>query len=170
MRCATIHSVVLKVRDVRDGLALGEIGALSVAIWRGAVTHDTFIRQAAALRSVVERHPGAAGFLCVIEPGATPPDDELRRASAQMIAAHGDRLAVVAAVIEGVGFQAALTRSVLTTIAMIVPGIRAMVSFFPSVNAAAEWACGRIALPEANTVVADVEALRAYLPRAQSSV
>jgi len=158
--------MVLKVRDVRDGLALGEIGPLSAAVWRGAVTHDTFIRQSAALRSVVELHPGTAGFLCVVEAGATPPGDQLQRASAQMIAAHGDRLALVAAVIEGSGFQAAITRSVLTTIAMIVPGLRTNVSFFSSVKAAAEWACPRIQLPEASVVVADVEALRAYLPRA----
>jgi hypothetical protein len=121
------------------------------------------------LRSVVQLHPGAAGFLCIIEPGATPPDDELRRASAQMIAAHGDRLALAAAVIEGTGMQAAIARSVLTTIAMIVPGIRTKVSFFSSVSAAAEWACERIELPEADAVVEAVEALRAYLPRDPSS-
>jgi hypothetical protein len=159
--------VVLRVRDVRDGLALGEIGPLSVALWRGGVARDSFNRQSAALRSVVESHPGRAGFLCIVEPGSTPPDEELRRDSAHMITAHGDRLALVAAVIEGSGFQAGLARSVLISIAMFVPEIRTKVSFFSGVAAAARWACTRIALPDADVIVADVEALRAYLPRGQ---
>jgi hypothetical protein len=114
-------AVVLRVRDVRDGLALGEIGPLSVALWRGAVARESFNRQSAALRWVVESHPGTAGFLCIVEAGSTPPDEELRRDSARMITAHGDRLALVAAVIEGSGFQASLARSVLIGIAMLVP-------------------------------------------------
>lgn len=154
---------------MRDGLALGEIGPLCVAVWRSRVTHDSFNRQSAALRSVVQLHPGVAGFLCIVEPGANPPDEELRRASAHMIAVHGDRLALAAAVIEGSGFRAAVARSVLTTIAMVVPGLRTKVSFFSSVPDAAHWACARIELPDAHAVVADVEALRAYLPRDPTS-
>lgn len=154
---------MLKVKDVGDGLALGEIGPLSVAVWRSGVTRETFDRQSAALRSVVNAHPGAAGFLCVVEPGAKPPDEELRKASAQMIAAHGDRLVLAAAVIEGSGFQASVARSVLTTIAMFVPGLRTKVSFFSSVNDAAPWACARIELPDPHIVAADIEALRDHL-------
>jgi len=33
------------------------------------------------------------------------------------------------------------------------------------VAAAARWACTRIALPDADVIIADVEALGAYLPR-----
>jgi len=136
-----------------------------VALWRGAGARESFNRQSAALRSVVESHPGTAGFLCIVEAGSTPPDEELRRDSARMITAHGDRLALVAAVIEGSGFQASLARSVLIGIAMLVPEIRTKVSFFSSVAAAARLACTRIALPDADVIIADVEALRAYLPR-----
>ncbi len=154
---------MLKVVDVRDGLALGEIGPLAVAVWRSGVTRETFDRQSAALRAVVQSHPGAAGFLCIVETGAKPPDEALRRASAQMIVDHGDQLALAAAVIEGTGFQAAVTRSVLTTITMFMRELRAKVSFFPSVNDAAPWLCARIALPDPYIVARDVEALRAHL-------
>jgi hypothetical protein len=159
------RGVVLKVTDVRDGLALAEIGSLSVALWRAGVTRERFDRQSAALRSVVQAHPGAAGFLCIIEPDAKPPDEELRRASARMIEAHEDRLALVAAVIEGSGFQASVTRSALTAIAMLVPRFRTKVAFFSNVIGAAHWARARIELPEAGVVTAEVEALRARLAR-----
>lgn len=161
--------MVVRVRDVRDGLALGEIGPLCVAVWRSGVTRDAFDRQSAALRSVVQSHPGVAGFLCIVEPGAKPPDEELRQASAQMIGAHGDQLALAAAVIEGTGFQASVARSVLTTIAMFVPALRTKVSFFSNVTDAAHWACARIDLPAPHEVIADVEALRAHLPRGSAS-
>lgn len=87
-----------EVGSVQDGLALAAVGRLCVAVWSGAVSRPLFELQAFALARVVERHPTQAGFLCIVETGAKPPHEELRRASADMIESHGEQLAFVAAV------------------------------------------------------------------------
>lgn len=149
--------------DVRDGLALGQIGPLCIALWREEVTRPRFERQAAALAEVVAAHRGNAGFMCIVEPGSKPPNDELRRASAHMIEAHDTALACVAAVIEGSGFQAAITRSVLTAISLFLPRSKTRIGYFSNAMDAALWAREHAALPPARLIVARVQALRAAL-------
>ena len=151
------------VLSTTGGLALGELGPLCIALWRGAVTREHFDRQAAALAQVVARHPGRAGFMCIVEPGATPPNEELRRASAEMIESHAERLVFVAAVIEGTGFQASVARSVLTAISLFIPRRKTRTAYFSSAAPAASWAREHASLPKENEIVAFVEELRAKL-------
>lgn len=149
--------------DIGDGVALGQLGPLCIALWRDEVTRPRFNRQAAALAAVVAAHRGHAGFMCIVEAGSKPPNDELRRASARMIDSHGADLAFVAAVIEGSGFQAALTRSVLTAISLFMPRNKTKIGFFSNVMDAALWGRDHATLPTARAVVARVQALRAEL-------
>jgi hypothetical protein len=151
------------VLSATDGLALGQIGPLCVALWRGAVTRERFDRQAAALAQVVASHPGYAGFMCIVEPGASPPNQELRRASAEMIESHGDRLAFVVPVIEGSGLQAGIAHGVLTTISLLVSRRKTRLVYFASVAAAVSWSRERATLPESVEVIGFVEDLRAKL-------
>lgn len=149
--------------DVRDGLALGQLGPLCIALWRDEVTRPRFDRQAAALATVVAAHRGNAGFLCVIEPDSKPPNEALRRASARMVEGHGADLVFVAAVIEGTGFRAAITRSVLTAMALFLPRNRTKIGYFANAMDAALWGREQAALPAAQAIVERVQALRASL-------
>jgi hypothetical protein len=90
------------------------------------------------LAAAVARDPGNAAFLCVVEALAEPPDQELRDASAAMLSSHGKRLAACACVIEGTGFRAAITRTVLTGMAIVARNA-APNRFFERVQAASFW-------------------------------
>lgn len=157
------HRVAAELIDVRDGVALGQLGPLCIALWREEVTRPRFDRQATALAAVVAAHRGNAGFMCIVEPESKPPNDELRRASARMIDAHGADLAFVAAVIEGSGFQASITRSVLTAMSLFLPRNKTKIGYFSNAMDAALWGRKHAALPPARAIVARVEALRAGL-------
>src|ERR1700722_19753412 len=103
-----------KTLHCREGVVVAEAGRVCVVIWRGAVTESSFGLQRDGLAQVVRNHPEGSAFLCVIEPTAKPPNDDLRVASTRMIEGHGTHLACVAVVIEGEGFRAAITRGVIS--------------------------------------------------------
>ena len=144
-------------------MALGQIGSLCIALWRDEATRPRFDRQATALAAVVAAHRGTAGFLCIVEPESKPPSNELRRASARMIEAHGTDLAFVAAVIEGSGFHASITRSVLTAMSRFLPRNMTKIGFFSNATEAALWGRELTALPPAQAIVARVQSLRTGL-------
>ncbi|WP_394839131.1 hypothetical protein LVJ94_19780 [Pendulispora rubella] len=113
-------AVGVQILHRTGGMAIAQFGRLCVVVWRDAVTQPTFDLQRAGLDQVVRNHPDGAGFLCVIEPSTRPPDDALRRASAQMVMSHGDHLKCTGVVIEGEGFRAAITRGVLSGMALLL--------------------------------------------------
>jgi len=128
-----------RVLHCGDGLAVAEVGPVCVVIWRDAVTRVRFEKQREGLAEIVERHPGKAGFLCVIEPTAEPPDDELRRASGLMVASHRGRLKCLGTVIEAKGFQAAVVRSVLAGMTLLAGHRGVPLQYFSSIDRAALW-------------------------------
>jgi hypothetical protein len=140
------------------------MASVCVVLWRGNVAKDLFEHQRAGLAEVVQRHPNGAGFICVVEASAKPPDDELRRASTQMIAAHGSRLKCVACVIEGTGFKAAVTRSVLSGMALLLANRQAPVSFFSHARPAAQWMREYMPIDSIDDIVSTVEHVRSLLP------
>lgn len=62
-----------KLIHLGDGLALGEVGNVYVAVWRGPVTAPRFEAQRSGLAEVSARNPHGIGLLCVIEPTAKAP-------------------------------------------------------------------------------------------------
>jgi hypothetical protein len=102
--------------------------------------------------------------MCVIEPTAKPPDDKLRKASSDMLLAHGEKLRCVACVIEGTGFKAAVTRSALSGISLLIMNRKAPISYFANTQAAAVWINGHVSLDSVQRLVAEVENLRGLLP------
>lgn len=155
-----------EVIDIRDGLALGQLGPLCIALWREEVTRPRFGRQAAALATVVAAHRGNAGFMCIIEPESKPPNDELRRASARMIEEYGTDLSFVAVVIEGSGFRASIVRSVLTAISLFLPRNKTKIGYFSNVMDAARWGGEHAAIPPLREIVARAQTLRTRLDSA----
>jgi hypothetical protein len=147
-------------------LATAEVGCVCVVVWRGAVTRVPFDRQRDALAGVLERHPDGAGFLCIVEKSAGPPDDELRRASAQMIKSHGATLKCVACVIEGDGFVASIHRSVVSGMILLLGRIKKHVSVFANVGQAAVWMRGHVELGSPREFTAAVEEVRSRLNEA----
>ncbi|HVJ21378.1 MAG TPA: hypothetical protein VM686_38465, partial [Polyangiaceae bacterium] len=128
----------LSVTHASNGLLVGAIGPVCLAIWRTKPIPVLFEVQRLGLASAVASAPGRAAFLCVVESEADPPDQAVREASAAMISDHGTRLAVCACVIEGSGFRAAITRTVLTGMALIARNA-APTRFFDSVTLASGW-------------------------------
>jgi hypothetical protein len=133
----------LQLEHSGRGLHMASYGAVCVALWQVKPTHSLFEIQRQQLGQVVKQHPGTAAFMCIIEPSSEPPDQELRSASTDMVAAHGTNLAAVACVIEGSGFRAAITRTVLTGI-VLVQRNQVPFRFLEDVKAGALWLGSRI--------------------------
>lgn len=153
----------VRLLHVGPGLALAEIDHVCVAIWRSAVTKHLFNWQHFCLTEVVQRHPKGTAFVCIVEPGCAPPDEELRRASVDMIAEHESRLRCVAVAIEGEGFRAAITRTVLSGMMLLLPNRRVPVSYVSSVGTAAEWVSRHLPLRSTDMFVSAVEEVRARI-------
>jgi hypothetical protein len=114
---------------------------------------------------MVERYPGTAGFLCVVEASVKPPSEELRQASSAMVRGHGMRLRCIAVVIEASGFMGALTRSVLAGMNLVSGRQLSAQAFFASVQDASDWLSRRLDL-DPGALNACAAAQRAALARA----
>ena len=146
-----------------DDVAVGHVGNVCVAIWRGAVTVPSFEKQRDNLSLVVNKHPEGAAFVCVIEPTAKPPNEELRRASVEMIASHKSVLRANAVVVEGVGFSAALTRGVISGMRLLFREDTPS-KVFASVVESATWVGTLLkGAPSARMMVAGVTEIRSRI-------
>ena len=142
-----------------NGLVVGEIGNICVVVWRHAVTRERFEAQRIGLECVVHDHPEGSGFLCVIEASCPIPGDDMRRASADMIAIHRSRLRYVACVMEGDGIRIAAVRLALTAMRNLVTG-KLPTGFFATTAEAATHLGEHFATGSAESLVTSVETLR----------
>jgi cellobiose-specific phosphotransferase system component IIC len=145
-----------------DGLAIAQIGPVCVAIWRSRSVFSRFEIQRAALDACVQQNPGNVSFLCVVEAGSEPPDDDVRKASSKMITDHGTNLRCTACVIEGAGFRAAITRSVLSGMLLLIRK-STPIKMFESVPFAAQWIETEVPASAALYLAGQVELLRRKL-------
>ena len=144
------------VTSAHAGLVVGTIGPVCLAIWRTKPTEALFEAQRLGLAAAVGHSPGNVAFLCVVESTADPPDQKVRDASAAMISGHGKSLAAVACVIEGSGFRAAVTRTVLSGIALVARNA-APTRYFENVRTASTWLGERIPLGPHASLAEEVE-------------
>jgi hypothetical protein len=128
----------LELTHLSPGLLMGSLGPLCLALWVGKPTPELFEVQRAGLAVAVAKRRGEALFLCVITSTADPPDETERKESARMITSHGGDLAACACVIEGTGFRAAVTRTVLGGISLLVRS-PVKLRYFDSVANACDW-------------------------------
>jgi hypothetical protein len=154
-----IPRIVQRDRDI----VVANLEHLCIVVWHGAVTRVPFEKQRAALADVVARYPNRAGFLIVIEDKVTPPSEELRRQSTDMLKSHGERLCCVGCVIEGNGFRAAITRGVLSGMILLMRNSKSKVSFFADVPSAAGWMGTYVDLPSVDALTSIVAGIRAEL-------
>lgn len=141
-------NVQLQVARRGNDLTIASYGQICAALWNTKPTLALFEEQRAALEACTRRYPGQTLFLCVVSASADPPDKPVRDASALMIKEHAADLLGCACVIEGTGFRAAITRSVLTGMTLLartpVP-----IAFFERISGAAEWLRPRAGHPVA---------------------
>jgi hypothetical protein len=147
-----------------DTVSTAQSGPLCIVVWRGAVTPAPFERQRAALAEVVEQHASGVAFVCVVEATAKAPNDELRRASGEMVMSHGDKIKCVAVIIEGEGFGAAVARAALTSMVLLARPLKAPLSVFGRADAAARWMAKHIRLDHPDDLPSLVERVRARMP------
>jgi hypothetical protein len=153
-----------RVLHCDESIAVGEVGPVCVAIWRGAVTKAPFEWQRAGLAETVERYPRQAGFLCIIEIHAEPPGEELRTASTKMILSHGERLACVGTVVEGDGFMAAIARGTVGGMILLARNRKTPVRVFATATEAAQWMAKHVHIPSILEFTNNVETIRSRLP------
>jgi hypothetical protein len=154
-----LHRVV----RVCDGMVVGEVSNVCIVVWRQAVNRARFDTQRDGLAEVIARHPERSGFLCVIEPTAEPPNDELRRASAEMVRTNQPGLRCIACVVEGTGFKNATARSALSAIALLLGTREVPFSVFGTVSAATTWMAPHVDIRDATAIASSVEAVRSEL-------
>ncbi|HEX6244130.1 MAG TPA: hypothetical protein VFZ61_24610 [Polyangiales bacterium] len=128
----------VKVLCLVDGLATAEASRTCVLLWRKSVNETRFQIQREAIEYIVERYPGEASILCVIEPTSEPPPQALREAAAALLTKLGPQLRCVAFVIEGSGFRAAMIRGVLSGIEFLRRSTYPT-RYFAEVGRAAAW-------------------------------
>src|SRR5450432_849330 len=110
----------LEITHCGDGLLMAALGPVCIGLWKTKPTRELFLIQKEHLAIDVARAPGKVAFLCVVTSEATPPDEPERAASSAMINGHGSNLPAVACVIEGTGFKAAITRTVLSGMTVVI--------------------------------------------------
>lgn len=160
-----------KVRDAKaeivqigDGIVVAQIGNVCAALWRKKPTKERFDLQRACLAAAVAKHPGRTAFLCLVEPGTEPPDDEIRKASSAMISGHGENLKAVAIVVEGTGFKAAISRTVLSGIVFLIRS-PSPIKYFESAASGAAWLTQFVPVGNLQQFVEQVEVARKALPQ-----
>jgi hypothetical protein len=159
-----------KVRDpkaqivhVGDGIVMAQVGHICVALWRKKPTPERFEIQRSNLELAVKRNPGRTAFMCLVEAGTEPPDDDIRKASSAMITSHGPNLKAVACVIEGSGFKAAISRTVLSGIVFLIRS-PSPIKYFESAASGGAWLSQYVPIGNMSNFVEQVEVARKSLP------
>ena len=133
----------LEITYCEHGLLMAVLGPVCIGLWKTKPTRELFLIQKEHLAVAVAHTPGKVAFLCVVTSEASPPDEPERAASSAMIDGHGSKLAAVACVIEGTGFRAAITRTVLSGITAVIRS-PSPIRFFESVELATPWLAQRV--------------------------
>lgn len=151
-----------EIVHVGDGIVVAQVGNVCVALWRKKPTRERFEIQRNALDAAVKKNPGRTVFMCLVEAGTEPPDDEERKASSAMITGHGADLNAVACVIEGSGFKAAISRTVLSGIMFLIRS-PSPIKYFESTASGAAWLSQYVPIGNMSNFVEQVEVARKSL-------
>jgi hypothetical protein len=146
-----------------DGIVVGQVGPICVAVWRKDSTRTRFVVQKTGLDTVLERSPGGGAFFCVVEPTSGPPNEDVRKASSKLFESHGRNLRAIAMIIEGTGFRSAVVRSVASGIVMLMGSRNTPISYFATIEAGAKWMQQHIDIGPIPSFKANVEQIRLFL-------
>jgi len=149
-RIGAADSTAPHLYHVGNGIAAGAVDNVYVVLWRACMDPTR----------------AAIGFLCIIEPTSTPPDEAMKKASADMLHECEADLTGIAAVIEGDGFRAAMIRAVLSTIQMLFGARGFDVKYFADVPTACAWLAAQHTERSAEDLSSAADDLRAALDAA----
>ena len=158
----------LKITYKGKGLMMASYAHVCVAVWSVKPTPELFEIQRRELAAAVARNPGQAFFICVVSPTADPPDQELREASSKMVASHVGKMLGCAGVIEGSGFRAAITRTVLTGM-LIFTRSPVPYTFCDTIPAACAWIEARSGQKPLTKLPSLLDAARSNQPQRSAS-
>src|SRR5262245_1952474 len=101
--------------------ALGEVGPLLIVVWRGKVTEPAMLLVNERIWDITQRRPGNCAFVTIVERTSPPPTAPLRKLAVTGFSRPGKALTCKIAVVEGNELKAALSRAVLTGMALLRP-------------------------------------------------
>jgi hypothetical protein len=142
-------SGLFEVYSVDSGHCIGRYDSVLICIWRETPTLAALETVRRVFTGMIEMRPGGAGVLGVAQDGMPTMGTDERRATSTMFADVGRYAYYVATVVEGDGFWASTSRSVMTAIS-IVAHRPCPLRIFRQVNEAAEWQTrfpGAVAVP-----------------------
>lgn len=127
MRSEDVALINRRDRPIRFAMALtgvrvlpeltyGELDNCMLTVWHEKPTVHSVTELLADLTTFCGRFPGGAAIVQIVEPRSKPPDETVRKASADGLRKVGPNLKVVGFVFEGDQFRVALNRTVLTTL------------------------------------------------------
>jgi hypothetical protein len=118
--------------------ALGETGPLMVVVWRGQPTEQALLHVNERIWEITQRRPGDCAFITIIERNSPAPSAPLRKLAMEGLTRPGKALSCKVAVIEGHELRNALTRAVLTGMALLRPQDQPT-KFFKNTQEMASW-------------------------------
>jgi hypothetical protein len=127
-----------EIYSANSGHSIGRYEGVLICVWRDAPTLATLDTVRRAFSVMLEVRPGGAGVLGVALQGMPTLGNAERQATSAMFADLGRHAYYVASVIEGDGFWASTSRSVMTAIS-IVAHRPCPLRIFRHVTEAADW-------------------------------
>jgi hypothetical protein len=124
---------------VGQGLASGVLENVFIEVWRAPMNPDLAAIERHAMLRTTLRNRKKTAVLCVIEPTSTPPDDDMKKATTDLLRECANDLTGLAVVIEGDGFRAAMIRAVLGTIQMLFGRRDFAIKYFADTKSASVW-------------------------------
>src|SRR5688500_11290916 len=110
----------LDVIEIAPEHAIGRWQSVMLYVWRGKTTLHGAELAERSLRKTRMVEPNGPGVLFgVVEAGTPPPEAEVRKVLAAILAAGSGYIRASALVFEGAGFQASMVRGVATALALI---------------------------------------------------
>jgi hypothetical protein len=161
---AKLRDAKVEIVQVSDGIVVAQVGSVCVALWRKKPTPERFEIQRSFLEAAVAKQPGKVVFMCLVEAGTEPPDDNVRKASSAMISGHGSKLKAVACVIEGMGFKAAISRTVLSGIQFLIRS-PSPIKYFEAIGSGGAWLGQFVPIGSLTNFVEQVEEARLSLAK-----
>ena len=102
---------------------------MTIAVWRDQPTRDALFRLQQAAEPRAKQYPEGVSDVHVVVGRITLPDESTRQALIRISRLAAPHLAAVAVVVGGTGFWASTTRSLITSIRVLLPGTFEMALF-----------------------------------------
>jgi hypothetical protein len=126
--------------------SVGTLDNTLLVVWRDTPTLEAFKRVNAAAARLAERCPDGIGTFGVAPANMPLLGSAERKEASALLERFGGQLRAVASVIEGTGFAASATRSVMTAISVLARS-PCPLKIFGSFDEGVDWYTARVDIP-----------------------